>query len=447
MPTGIGVVCIASGLYLAIWKPHLLLGLLLFSTIFPASSALTFGSLWIMPYNILAFIFVLSEHFRRNRGRRPTYFPGQSLLLAFAGLGFLSAFVLPFVFAGIPVYSPRLGSSDETFTTFPLIFSTGNIAQAAYLLLNVATVFAAAGAEKTTEIWRGVTAAFYCLTGTIVLELICMILGIAYPYGLIENNPDRPSLIARVIDPSTRLQGTCGEPSYSGLVLVCFFGVFFYRYYMRKSGGFRTLISAAALLLIRSGSAFASMTAVATAIVLFNPPIRFPATMRLRRLIRLVPIVVIVGFAVSSPLARGLFQEWIVDKPTTGSYEHRTTMDSYSITLLKDTFGVGVGIGSYRPSGLWASLLGNVGVVGTAIFVLLCLQINLVVSAENAWLRWACLAVLLDMGIAIPDINQPVLWGLMAMIVYVSQAKSEVAVRVAGHELSTDELHRLATEA
>jgi hypothetical protein len=333
--------------------------------------------------------------------------------------------LLPLVFAGIPVYSPRLGTSDETFTTFPLVYSVGNVAQAGYLIVNILVVLTAATAERTDKIWQGLNAAFYVLTGTIALELGCLLTGIPFPYPIIENTPARSSMEIRLIDPSQRLQGTCGEPSYAGLILVIFVAAYFYRYYFGKGDGWKVLIGVFSIFLVRSSSAMIALVVVIMAIVVFNSPFRFPVFVHAGRFRKLIPVIVAICLCISSSAFLSLLQQWIIDKPSTGSYTIRTTGDQYSIDLLLQTYGIGVGIGSYRPSSLIASLVGNIGILGTLIFVLLVLQLGMSVRPEREWIRWSLCAGLIDMGLAIPDITHPILWSLLALVVYTGVPKHE----------------------
>ncbi|WP_263377120.1 hypothetical protein [Granulicella aggregans] len=330
----------------------------------------------------------------------------------------MSALLFPVLFTGVGVYSNRLGTSDEVFQTFPLVPNLGNAAQAVYLTINILVVFATASVRRTAHIWGALNVAFYVLAGTIFAELGCLVVGIPFPYRLIENNPERDLLTSSVGSIAQRLRGTCGEPSYAGLILVIFFAAYFYRYYTGRGGGWKALVAVIAIFLVRSSSAFVTLVAVCIIFIARNPPFRFPTFVRTRRLVRLIPVVAGVVACLLSPILLFLLQEGIVDKPTTGSYSHRTAMDQYCLYLLKRTYGLGVGVGSYRPSSLVASLIGNVGIIGTALAALFVVQIALRVPANKGWIRWALVAGLIDMALAIPDITQPILWCLLAVAVY-----------------------------
>lgn len=431
MPTVIGLIFLTIAIYFAASKPHAFFGLVLFSAMFPATSAINFGSLWIMPYYMLAPIFIAIEARRNIPAFLRVQFPGKNLLIFFGCLAVLSALICPFLFAGTQVYSPRLGSSDQTFYTFPLVFSIGNVAQAAYLILNILVLFAAASASRNRDgrrsLYIALETAFYALTGTIACELLYSLLGIPFPYHLIQNNPEQISQVV-YLGRMQRFRGLCGEPSYTGLVLMAFFAAYFYCFYVRHRPPWKALIAVVAIFLVRSSSSIVALGIITILIVILNSPVRFPLNVRLRRTAKLAIILTIAALSLTLPVIQTLLKVWIFDKQGTGSFVHRTTMDLLSYRLLGETYGLGVGLGSYRPSSLLAALLGDVGIVGAITAIALWVRMAKGVPNKYAWVRWALLAALVDMFIAIPDITHPILWSFLALVVYFS-TRSDVEIR------------------
>lgn len=420
MITPIGAIFLVAAILCLRKSASTLFGLLLFSALFPATSAVTFGSLWIMPYYVLAPIFILSRFFDKENLPFATHFKGRRFLIAFALLAVISALVQPFVFKGYPVYSPRLGSSDESFFTEPLVFSVGNIAQAGYMTVNLLVVLSAAGVAasvRSTDLYKSLQFTYYFLVGTIASEVFCAFTGLPFPYSLIDNTPARSSSdLLKVLVPASRLQGTCGEPSYAGLILIVFFAVYFYRYYTGKGGGWKVLLTTAALLVVRSSSALLALAVVAGLIVISSFPMHFPLQLDKGKLKRLAWMAAASSTVLLSPTIMLALREGVFEKSTTGSYLHRTTMDHYAYNIIEDTLGFGVGLGSYRASSLLASLIGAVGILGTLAFI--GALIGIFRNPVPAWLRWATLAALIDMSVAIPDITQPILWGTISFVVY-----------------------------
>ena len=429
MPTIAGLIFIGAAVYFASRGAAAFFGLLIFSAIFPATSVMNFGSLWIMPYYLLAPIFIALQFRSAGMDMYRTHFRGRNLLICFTLFGVFSALVYPVVFSGIQVYSPRLGSSDETFYTFPLTFSIANLAQAAYLVVNALVLFAAASLPKSPrleqQICNSITAAFYFLTGTIGAELICIILGVAFPYQIFENGPVSPHFDLDLSSPAQRMHGTCGEPSYAGLILVGYFAAYFYRYYSGKGTSLKALIAAVAIFLIHSSSAILAMVAVGVMIVVANSPIRFPGLLNVRRSFRLAPVLVLGAISLTIPAVISVLQKWIFNKQDTGSFINRTTMDLYSYKILTDTYGIGVGLGSYRPSSLATSALGNLGLFGAILFFVLLVALSNGELQERRWMKWAVFAAVLDMCVAIPDITHPILWSFLALAVSLGQKKQE----------------------
>ena len=59
----------------------------------------------------------------------------------------------------------------------------------------------------------------------------------------------------------------------------------------------------------------------------------------------------------------------ITAKSGSDSYSQRSGVDAFSLQVVLRSLGVGVGLGSNRPSSFALMLLSNVGVVGSVLFV------------------------------------------------------------------------------
>ena len=92
-----------------------------------------------------------------------------------------------------------------------------------------------------------------------------------------------------------------------------------------------------------------------------------------------------------------------------------------AIGLIKETYGLGVGMGSQRSSSYFASLLANTGVLGFSLFIGM--------LATLLWRYWkapelsdaqifvaaALPTATLAMGLGIPDLNMPMYWGFIIL--------------------------------
>src|ERR1700733_12191344 len=163
MPTVIGVIFFCCGAYCFLYKEDRLLGLLLIASTFEAASAINFGKRGIQPYYVVAAFtiarglvnWLLGVRFNRKM-------PQRKWLLIFGAIAVASAFVLPVVFAGVPIYDVKIGIDDGLFIRPPLQFGLYNVTQAVYLALHIATAFALFSIKFSAEkIRKAYLLAFY----------------------------------------------------------------------------------------------------------------------------------------------------------------------------------------------------------------------------------------------------------------------------------------------
>lgn len=64
-----------------------------------------------------------------------------------------------------------------------------------------------------------------------------------------------------------------------------------------------------------------------------------------------------------------VYESSIAGKTETSSFEDRTAADRMGYEAFETTWGMGIGLGSHRPSTLPAALLSNVGMAGTLAFL------------------------------------------------------------------------------
>jgi hypothetical protein len=99
-----------------------------------------------------------------------------------------------------------------------------------------------------------------------------------------------------------------------------------------------------------------------------------------------------------------------VSKGESGSFINRTAADLYSLQLLLQTYGLGVGLGSNRASSLLATLLSNVGIAGTVVFLMFYFRLFAGLPEQYTWFRWAAFALFLNAVLSISDATMPLLW-------------------------------------
>ena len=61
----------------------------------------------------------------------------------------------------------------------------------------------------------------------------------------------------------------------------------------------------------------------------------------------------------------------LFDKESSSSFTMRTGAEAMAVEVIARTGGIGIGLGSHKPNSLTLTLLSNIGVAGTAVFLLL----------------------------------------------------------------------------
>jgi hypothetical protein len=340
-------------------------------------------------------------------------------LILFGIIGALSAITLPFVFAGTPVCSPKVSSDALLFYHPPLQFSIGNLAQACYLIVNVLVIFAASE-ERDSGGGKSFWFSCYFLVGLVFIQFVFLIAGAHFPYSFLQTNPGYAMATVTSGAVSSRVVGTFTESSGAGLVLASFAGAVLARLFDGQGSAISLLFALSALAMVRSSSGIAAVALVALILLLGRPVIRWPWYIRLRRLNALLGMLVVsaggIVLVLATPLRQSILAQ-TVNKSNSVSFFARTTRDLFSVQLAIHTFGLGVGLGSNRPSSLLASMVSNIGFLGLVVFLVMFFRILKNPGRHNSWAKYAAIALLLDMSLADPDINTAFLWVMLATLV------------------------------
>lgn len=417
MPTAIGCLFIGVSLFCLAKRQDWLFGLVILSSIFQASSAINIGSQGIQPYFVVACIFIASEMLSGRFWKGDWTFKGKGLAIVLGLYGALSAILFPVIFAGIPVYSPKVGIDDGYFYRPPLHLGLGNFAQVAFLIIDLLVLCAAASTPKTEMPFKFYYRTFWLLSTLVIIQFIFLQLGITFPYSILQNNPGYAITDISGMDSSARVMGTFSEPSGAGLALVLFFSGFFQLFYVRQGTAFKMIAALISIGLVRSSSALVAAAAVMLCVMLVSPIFRSLLVIRVARMKKFAIVLAGMALVVLSPLS-GSLREYTLDKGDTLSYLHRTAADLFSLQLLVSTKWMGVGLGSNRPSSLIVSLLSNIGIPGTILYFSFLVQVSRNAVGEQAWIRWSLFGGTLAMCLGDPDITSPFLWAVAAMACY-----------------------------
>jgi hypothetical protein len=419
MPTIEGIVFIPAALYFFVFYPHLLFPLLVISTAFQGSSVVSSGSLGIQPYYVIATLFV--ARFLCCKGRSWGNLLRQHsfvrLWLLFAIVAVATAAVLPFLFHGLPVFGPEQTIDDNFINPTRLHFQFTNVVQSVFLILNVLVVIAAAkeglrvaAAHKAFK-WFA-----YIVVSVVLLQVLFFRFGLPFPQKLLVNNPGYG--LVQLNAGQVRPAGTFTEPSMAGAAVAAILAAFLWKYFEGKGGIARCLLPAAACLLVASSSSLLAACIAIVILVLTHPIVRLPWFIKITTLKRLsVFFVLLLGlaFLMFIPSLRAILLAQTLEKSASSSALVRFGADAFSLQIALQTYGLGVGLGSNRPSSFFASLLSQVGVVGLVLFIAACVCTLRGLPKEHRWIGIAGLTLLLAMGFGEPDLSFPALWIMFAL--------------------------------
>ncbi len=419
MPTIEGIVFLPAALYFFLFYPRLLFPLLIISTAFQGSSLVSSGSLGIQPYYAVATLFVLRFLCCKIRSWG-SLLRGYSFVrfwLIFAFVAIITAAILPFLFRGLPVFGPEQTIDENFIHPTSLHFQLTNVVQSAFLMLNVLVVIAAA---KEGRHARSAHKAFswlsYIVVSIVLLQGLFFWVGIPFPQKLLVNNPGYG--LVSMNAGQARPAGSFTEPSMAGVVLAAILATYLWKYFEGKTSIARCLLPAAACLLVASSSSLLATCIAIGILVLTHPVVRLPWFIKIATFKRLsVFFLLLLGMALLLfvPSLRTVLLAQTLEKSSSNSALVRLGADAFSFQILYRTYGLGAGLGSNRPSSLFASIISQIGVVGLSLFIVACITTLRGLPREHRWIGMAGLTLLLTMGFGEPDLSFPALWIMLAL--------------------------------
>jgi len=350
------------------------------------------------------------------------------LLLVIWGL--LSASTLPVLFKNTPVDTPRAGM-DAAFSS-PLHWTWSNGAQAGYLvLLCVFIIYILWQSVDRLQVerciaafrWSGAFAA-----GLGAYQLLAHATGLPYPASFFNSNLAWAQLFNQRTDSAWRVSATFTEPSAAG----AFFATWTTLMLFSVIGDERARWSqwcllAGGIVILAVTTSTTGYLVGATVIALFFGRQLLQVLVRgaLRRKALVALVIVIAALAAGMlllPDFSRVIRDVILYKSQSKSGRDRMATSVHGFQLLVQTLGLGVGLGSNRPSGLLSYIASNLGIPGLLLFLYL-LYITRVMTvaasaaAANAGAAsriracgWVFAASLLAAFAAGAEVTSPILW-------------------------------------
>lgn len=361
------------------------------------------------------------------------------LWLAFGLWSLLCTLVLPWLFAGVEVYAP-LNKEGAHADLVPLAWSVSHAAQ----MLNLGLVL-------VILLWlvqqRGDPALGQrMLVGVTLALVVATLVGLQQRLawnGLLPmgeafwaSNPTYAQNFRSFAGPVPRVSWPFVEASYASAWYAAVIGGFLVLFLagvrrhialgLGMLGAIALGNSLGATGLIAAAIFLALVLAVATGLAARHPRLRellvYQASLGVlvSACLGLACYLILRHYELQG-LAGSALDQWLAGRSETLWGDLRPHADRHVLTLMADTWGLGVGMGSNRGSSFLIALLGSVGVTGLGLFVFaFVLQVRLLVrrvralpDAPGLFFLGATLAGLLAVSLAIPDQNWPSLWILL----------------------------------
>lgn len=352
----------------------------------------------------------------------------------------LWSYLAPIIFSGYPVYPPDLSIDySALFGPSPLHFSIYNIAMNAYVLLyflSLVYISILSWTIKDLFIVRWVIFFSFCL---VILTSVSQSLN--YLFGTVDFTQYIYTVTTRALHydligsflPIPRIQATYFEPSNLAPFLIALYAYYLYSLFTRFKfiNILFCLLFFIMILLSASTTAYLSLLVVTFLVLLYVNPVKISKLgIRIKKnvlfllfglFLLFLIILVVIYFTIGFQIFNDLVNVYLVYKSSTRSFLYRTTADLYALHLFLNTFGLGVGLGSNRPSSLIPYLLSQLGILGTILFIIFMFKLiqfcyQTLKDTEYFAFFFLIPSVLLTQIIAYPDITNPTLW----QFIYVS---------------------------
>jgi hypothetical protein len=390
--TVLGLVLVPLSLFWA-YQPVRLLQLALVASVFEAAAALvlggTFGLQPAMVPGVLFIAYVIGQYALGMR------YPGEGEalraaipLLALLAYALLSAWLLPDMFAGRIMVWPQKPDALASGMV-PLQYTSGNITQPLYLTLNVVfTLAVAMFLTRAAIAYRSIIAAYmlggYIVVGLAFWQFASRTAGVPFPDDLLQSNPGW-AIVEQAVGTVPRIQGPFSEPAalatYMSGVAVCSLWLSVRGYQIMRPN----LLLALAILTTLLSTSTTGIIALVIGLPLVlgiasigGDPTALGRIGKTSGLLLLGGIITIGPIFILKPSlldAVNTVVEGTLTKGQSDSYNDRTAADLGALDTVGQTYGLGVGFGSYRSSSLIPGLLANSGVFGVAMVLWLFLRV------------------------------------------------------------------------
>jgi len=340
--------------------------------------------------------------------------PVVAWLIVFTVIGVVGAIVLPRAFEGLVEVMPSAYGMDTLF--IEKVHPSGrNPIQAAYLLFNLVLFLlcrwtVASRLVTVEQAVRGLILGAGCSALLGLYQAIGYQIGLPWPSEVINSNTGVGQLYTQTAFGMRRMSSTFLEPSLLGFHFLSAFALLGLGLRRGWIGG--TLLLC--LLISTSSSGYAGLLLLCPVALLVGG-----ARTDRRLMLVLVLLVLVIGTAYVVDLLcmdGQITSTFLTEKMTTTSGADRARTNWVALRTVLESWGLGVGVGSSRVSGLPMTLLSTTGVPGFICFagflwalVRACLQRG---DQYGRAFALAILAMAIVWSLSIPDLALPYAWTL-----------------------------------
>jgi hypothetical protein len=402
--TPLGFIVISLAIFLAIKKPMLLFPLSIVSSIFVGAAVVnidsTFYPIGLQPFYFVNFIifirYIPVKGYHKNFLNRESKYLSLffKFLLAFVSFSALSV-LFSIVFSGMPVLGSRTGIDEIESGNFEsLKLSLSTLALIIYLIFNFFYMhFLVRFIEQIENIidrkkTLSLLFSSYICSGLLViffgiLQKFCSISGLPFPKEIIYSSIAYNDGGTQTLQHISRVASTFTEPSSAGCFLSAFSMFLFVFIAYSKSLLLKKNIIIVFYFFLSCLTLY--FTTSTTGYVTFAVMILFFAVIGFAKLIvigkvkkgwalkmsaSILLLLVLFMIIYSNTDMQFILNEFVLNKSSTSSYVNRSASNEYSIQLLINTFGLGVGLAGHRPSSLLFLIISNLGVLGLFLFII-----------------------------------------------------------------------------
>jgi hypothetical protein len=378
----------------------------------------------------------------------------------FIGWCVVSAFLLPFLFEGIPVDSPRAGAEAVFYQALPLRWSFSNAGQAGYMVLNCLVLLALADFVVTRPPSRLLDA--YTYSGVIVVlvglyQMAADRAGLPFPSWFFNSNASWGQAYNQMIAGGWhRVSATFVEPSDAGGFLSSWllFELVLANWGTKHRGRHWCFALSGCVVLLATTSSTGYAVVVLTFVALAARLIvGVVAKGRVSVPIALATssLLIVGGVFLMTMKGSSLLDSVMWHKVDSSSAAFRSATVWHALEVLRDTYGLGAGLGSNRALSILAYIVSNLGLVGLAMFMWMLAHLLIRTldtlkhpdpSSDGRVLVLACsaalLVTLLGMTLSGAEVSSPRIWVLWGMLLAAIRAHGSAARRSPRPEIYGD---------